>query len=125
VGAAGYRGRGAPNDGRRLRVRATGRDGRDGAATAVTTKAAQHDDEETRVDERAPAEPTDDAPVRSHDDAPAESTGDAPAESTGDAAVDEALTLLASLDAQPLRGHVAAFDAVHGALQDRLADAEG
>jgi hypothetical protein len=117
VGAAGYRGRGAPNDGRRLRVRATGRDGRDGAATAVTTKAAQHDDEETRVDERAPAEPTDDAPVRSHDDAPAESTGDA--------AVDEALTLLASLDAQPLRGHVAAFDAVHGALQDRLADAEG
>lgn len=45
--------------------------------------------------------------------------------STGDGAVDEALTLLAALDAQPLRAHVAAFDAVHGALQDRLADAEG
>lgn len=45
--------------------------------------------------------------------------------STGDDAVDEALTLLARLDTQPLRAHVAAFDAVHGALQDRLADAEG
>lgn len=47
------------------------------------------------------------------------------ATSTGDAAVDEALTLLNGLDEQPLRAHVAAFDAVHGALQDRLADAEG
>ena len=29
------------------------------------------------------------------------------------------------LEDQPLRDHVAVFDAVHGALQDRLADAEG
>ncbi|HWJ83941.1 MAG TPA: hypothetical protein VNR62_00845, partial [Cellulomonas sp.] len=43
---------------------------------------------------------------------------------TGDAAVDEALTALAGLEQQPLRAHVAVFDAVHGALQDRLADAE-
>ncbi|MDM7830924.1 hypothetical protein [Cellulomonas edaphi] len=43
---------------------------------------------------------------------------------TGDHAVDEALTSLAGLDEHPLRAHVAVFDAVHGALQDRLADAE-
>ena len=42
-----------------------------------------------------------------------------------DAAVDEALSRLAGLEDQPLRAHVAVFDAVHGALQDRLADAEG
>ena len=46
-------------------------------------------------------------------------------DSTADAAVDEALSTLAGLEDQPLRAHVAAFDAVHGALQDRLADAEG
>ncbi|WP_034608637.1 hypothetical protein [Cellulomonas sp. URHD0024] len=45
--------------------------------------------------------------------------------STADAAVDEALSRLTGLEAQPLRAHVAVFDAVHGALQDRLADAEG
>ncbi|MGN8246336.1 hypothetical protein ACTHAM_003476 [Cellulomonas soli] len=45
--------------------------------------------------------------------------------STGDAAVDEAVATLDRLDGRPLREHVAAFDAVHGALQDRLADAEG
>jgi hypothetical protein len=50
---------------------------------------------------------------------------DEPDGSTGDAAVDEALSLLTGLEDQPLRAHVAAFDAVHGALQDRLADAEG
>ena len=44
---------------------------------------------------------------------------------TSDAAVDEALSRLAGLEDQPLRAHVAVFDAVHGALQDRLADAEG
>ena len=44
---------------------------------------------------------------------------------TADAAVDEALSRLAGLEEQPLRAHVAVFDAVHGALQDRLADAEG
>ena len=42
-----------------------------------------------------------------------------------DAAVDEALSRLVGLEDQPLRAHVAVFDAVHGALQDRLADAEG
>lgn len=44
---------------------------------------------------------------------------------TADAAVDEALSRLAGLEDQPVRAHVAVFDAVHGALQDRLADAEG
>jgi len=45
--------------------------------------------------------------------------------STSDDAVDQALSALAGLADQPLREHVAVFDAVHGALQDRLADAEG
>lgn len=45
--------------------------------------------------------------------------------STGDDAVDEALRTLAGLGDEPLRTHVLAFDAVHAALQDRLADAEG
>ena len=44
---------------------------------------------------------------------------------TGDAAVDEALRALDGLADVPLPGHVAAFDAVHGALQDRLAEAQG
>ena len=44
---------------------------------------------------------------------------------TSDDAVDEALSRLVGLEDQPLRAHVAVFDAVHGALQDRLADAEG
>jgi hypothetical protein len=44
---------------------------------------------------------------------------------TGDDAVDEALTRLATLDGAPLAQHVAVFDAVHAALQDRLADTEG
>ena len=44
---------------------------------------------------------------------------------TADAAVDEALSRLVGLEDQPLRAHVTVFDAVHGALQDRLADAEG
>ncbi|WP_202924332.1 hypothetical protein [Cellulomonas sp. H30R-01] len=44
---------------------------------------------------------------------------------TGDAQVDEALTRLAGLDDAPVRDHVVVFEAVHGALQDRLADAEG
>ena len=46
-------------------------------------------------------------------------------ESTSDDAVNQALSALAGLEDQPLRDHVAVFDAVHGALQDRLADAEG
>ena len=45
--------------------------------------------------------------------------------STSDDAVDQALSALTGLEDQPLRDHVAVFDAVHGALQDRLADAEG
>lgn len=44
---------------------------------------------------------------------------------TGDHAVDEALTLLDTLEELPLREHVAVFDGVHAALQDRLADTEG
>jgi hypothetical protein len=44
--------------------------------------------------------------------------------STGDAGVDEALGRLAELDDLPVRAHVAVFDAVHVALQDRLADVE-
>ena len=43
---------------------------------------------------------------------------------TGDAAVDEALTRLAELEDLPVRDQVAVFDAVHAALQDRLADVE-
>lgn len=43
---------------------------------------------------------------------------------TGDDGVDEALRSLDGVAEQPLRAHVAAFDAVHGALQDRLASAE-
>jgi hypothetical protein len=43
---------------------------------------------------------------------------------TGDHAVDQAMTRLATLDDAPLREHVGVFDAVHTALQDRLADAE-
>ena len=44
--------------------------------------------------------------------------------STGDAAVDAALTRLGDLDAMAVREHVGVFDAVHRALQDRLADTE-
>jgi len=44
---------------------------------------------------------------------------------TGDGAVDEALRSLDGLTDRPLPAHVAAFDAVHGALQDRLAEAQG
>lgn len=44
---------------------------------------------------------------------------------SGDSEVDAALERLAELDEQPLRAHVSAFDAVHAALQDRLAQAEG
>ena len=41
---------------------------------------------------------------------------------TGDDAVDAALAPLGDLDELPVREHVAVFDAVHTALQDRLAD---
>ena len=46
-------------------------------------------------------------------------------EAACDDAVDTALMRLATLDAAPLAEHVAVFDAVHAALQDRLADTEG
>jgi len=55
---------------------------------------------------------------------PAGSASTDPTGLTGDDGVDEALTALDGLEQQPLRAHVAVFDAVHGALQDRLADAE-
>lgn len=41
---------------------------------------------------------------------------------TGDQAVDAALTTLTGLDGRPVREHVAVFDAIHGALADRLAE---
>lgn len=44
---------------------------------------------------------------------------------TGDAGVDEAVARLRESVAGPLDGQVAAYDAVHRALQDRLADVEG
>ena len=49
-----------------------------------------------------------------HDDTPV----------TGDEAVDAALAALHGLDARPVREHVGVFDAVHGALADRLAEPE-
>ncbi|HEY0117354.1 MAG TPA: hypothetical protein VGC04_01095 [Cellulomonas sp.] len=51
-------------------------------------------------------------------------TQDVP-ESTGDATVDEALARLTDLDGAPVREHLGVLEAVHAALQDRLADAEG
>jgi hypothetical protein len=59
--------------------------------------------------------------VPSHDQRAATGGDDG---STGDPAVDEALGRLAELDGLPVREHVAVLDAVHAALQDRLADVE-
>ncbi|QCB93841.1 hypothetical protein [Cellulomonas shaoxiangyii] len=50
--------------------------------------------------------------------------GSAPA-GTGDDAVDEALGRLDGVAELDLRAQLVTFEAVHGALQDRLADAEG
>jgi len=44
---------------------------------------------------------------------------------THDDAVDEALRSLAEVGDLDLRAQVTVFEDVHGALQDRLADAEG
>lgn len=44
---------------------------------------------------------------------------------TGDDAVDEALARLADVEGLDLRAQLGVFESVHGALQDRLADAEG
>lgn len=46
-------------------------------------------------------------------------------ESTGDAAVDAALSRLAELEDAPVAEHLTVLEAVHDALQDRLADGEG
>ncbi|NLF04110.1 MAG: hypothetical protein GX593_03755 [Actinomycetales bacterium] len=43
---------------------------------------------------------------------------------TGDQVVDEALEVIFDLDSRPLREHVTAFESVHGALQDRLAEGQ-
>ncbi|WP_250445755.1 hypothetical protein [Actinotalea sp. C106] len=43
-------------------------------------------------------------------------------QATGDQAVDAALSTLEGLGDRPVREHVALFDAVHGALSDRLAE---
>ncbi|WP_019137384.1 hypothetical protein [Cellulomonas massiliensis] len=51
--------------------------------------------------------------------------GSSSSASTGDDAVDQALSVVDDLEARPLREHVEVLDAVHRALQDRLADAEG
>ncbi|MBD7916666.1 hypothetical protein H9657_00015 [Cellulomonas sp. Sa3CUA2] len=58
---------------------------------------------------------------------PEQSTGGTGAEVplTGDDAVDEALSRLTDVELQDLRTQVGTFEDVHGALQDRLADAEG
>jgi len=44
---------------------------------------------------------------------------------TGDHAVDEATATLAAASRAPLEQQVAAFDAAHRTLQDRLADIDG
>lgn len=54
-------------------------------------------------------------------DAPTDDAFDAP---TGDAVVDEALAVLDGLEHRSLPEHVAAFESVHGALQDRLAEGQ-
>lgn len=56
------------------------------------------------------------------EDVPSVTAGHSFAEPTGDDAVDAALAPLDGLDELPVREHVAVFDAVHTALQDRLAD---
>ena len=57
------------------------------------------------------------------DGSDAPSVGQPPA--TGDVAVDEALQDLPGLLDQPLEAQVEGYTAVHGRLQDRLADLDG
>lgn len=52
-------------------------------------------------------------------------TSDGTGPVTGDDAVDEALRRLVGIADLPLREQLALLEAVHTALQDRLADAEG
>lgn len=47
-----------------------------------------------------------------------------PGVETGDVPVDEALRTLEGLERRDLREHVTAFDAVHRALSDRLAEGQ-
>lgn len=51
--------------------------------------------------------------------------GETSVDPTGDRAVDEVLTRLTDVTELGLHEQLAVFDAVHTALQDRLADAEG
>jgi len=73
----------------------------------------------------AGAVPTPDGDVVAPAPTPRPSPGADDAPLTGDAAVDEALRSLQGVEDHDLRTQVAAFEDVHGALQDRLADAEG
>ena len=66
------------------------------------------------------AAPTSVAALPSHD---APTADDTP--TTGDAAVDEALRTLVGIEGRDLRTQVALLEDVHGALRDRLSDAEG
>ena len=49
---------------------------------------------------------------------------DADTTAVGDEAVDEALRSLHGLTDRPVREHVGALEAVHGALSDRLAEGQ-
>lgn len=51
----------------------------------------------------------------------AEPLGEGP---TGDQVVDEALEVLDGIEDRPLKEHVRAFESIHGALQDRLAEGQ-
>jgi hypothetical protein len=60
---------------------------------------------------------------------PAQAENTAPAvpaaDSTGDDRVDQALSRLAELDAEPVHEHAAVVEAIHRSLQDTLAEDEG
>ncbi len=64
-------------------------------------------------------------PVRRGRTAAAGGVGSGAVEPTGDQAVDQAVVRLTEVTELTLREQLAVFDAVHTALQDRLADAEG
>jgi hypothetical protein len=62
---------------------------------------------------------------RADEQPPVAEQGEASVDPTGDRAVDEVLTRLTDVTELGLHEQLAVFDAVHTALQDRLADAEG
>lgn len=68
---------------------------------------------------------TTDPVVRTRVGRPEAGWGAGAVEPTGDQAVDQVLTRLTEVSDLELREQLAVFDAVHTALQDRLADAEG